>query len=197
MGKVPRRRRGNEGYDPISETCARLIFFTATEVPRGTSWVCNKCGFLLFSEVNNEAFCRLGVNWKRRKTGPASTTNASMRPTHSNPLGVIFFAVAESVLKGSNGWQQMWRFKKLTLRVTVLGRTEKNEVAQHRRRLQEYDPQTIIFFRVFLRIWNASRKTALGWNNECVVLLFVFHERRLCLFRREKKWKSAPSSTRN
>ena len=39
--------------------------------------------------------------------------------------------VAESVLEGSNGWQQMWLSKKLTLRVTVFGANRKNEKWPH------------------------------------------------------------------
>ena len=38
MGKVPRRRRETGEYDPISETCARLIGLQLREVARGTSW---------------------------------------------------------------------------------------------------------------------------------------------------------------
>ena len=63
------------------------ICFTATEGPRGTYSGWKKCGVLRFSEVSNEARCCHGVYRKRRKTGPASTTNASIWSTNSNFLG--------------------------------------------------------------------------------------------------------------
>ena len=65
----------------------------------------------------------LGVNQKNKKNWPGGDDKCKNMTT----LAFNFSAVAESVLEGNNGWQQLRRFKKLTLSVTVLERTERKQ----------------------------------------------------------------------
>ena len=59
--------------------------------------------FKFFGEVSNEALSWLGVYRKRRKTGPASMTIASIWFAKNNSLGV-----AESFLEGSRCGFSRW-----------------------------------------------------------------------------------------
>ena len=79
------RNMTQEAKPALASNC-----FTPTEcVPGNPSvgvkqmWI-----FYVFGEVSNEALCCHGVNRKRRKTGSASTTKSSIRPTHDDPLCV-------------------------------------------------------------------------------------------------------------
>ena len=77
--------------------------------------------FLRRSELRS---CLLGLDGtkKKKKNWPGGDDKF----INMTIFGVPFFcAVVESVLEGSNGWQQLRRLKKLTLRVTVLKRTER------------------------------------------------------------------------
>ena len=128
--KVPHHWRECEEYDPVNEICARVyIVLHLRSGPRGPSvavkqmWI-----FKFFGEVSNEALWRLGVYRERRKTGPASTCT-SIWPTSSNSLVHFNFfpRLWNQFLKGSNGWQLTRYSKKVTLRVTVLERTERKQ----------------------------------------------------------------------
>ena len=69
---------------------------------------------VFFVEVSYEAVCWAWMKPKQKKNWPGGDDKFISMTI----LAFNFSAVVESVLEGSNGWQQLRRFKKLTLRVT-------------------------------------------------------------------------------
>ena len=80
--------------------------------------------FVFFVEVSYEAVC-----WAWMEPKKEEKLARRRRQIHQYDYfwRSFFCAVAESVLEGSNGWQQLRRLKKLTLRVTVLKQTERKQ----------------------------------------------------------------------
>ena len=99
-----------------------LFFARQRNRRRRTAGGQSKCGVSFFSsKYVTKLSVGLGWSQKKKKNWPGGDDKF----INMTIFGVPFFcAVAESVLEGSNGWQQLRRLKKLTLRVTVLKRTE-------------------------------------------------------------------------
>ena len=79
---------------------------------------------------------------------------------------------------------------------SVWGGQRENKVTPRRGHYQVYGPETIILLKELKWVWNSARKTVMGWNVECDVLVLGLNERWLFfLFRKSENAKSAPSST--
>ena len=72
--------------------------------------------FRFLVDVIYEAVCWAWSKPKKKKNWPGGDDKCK----NMTPSAFNFSSVAESVLAGSNGWQQLWRFKKLSLSVTAL-----------------------------------------------------------------------------
>ena len=79
---------------------------------------------------------------------------------------------------------------------SVWGGQRENKVTPHRGHYQVYGPETIILLKELKWVWNSARKTVMGWNVECVVILFVFNERWLFFLCRKAKMRKVPHRRR-
>ena len=107
---------------PWTTASSVFIFCTAAESAVEDSRRPEQLRSSVFFRRSKLRSCLLGLEETKKEENleMAATTNS----TRWLFLAFIFSAVVESVLEGSNGWQQLWRLKKLTLSLTVLKRTE-------------------------------------------------------------------------
>ena len=92
-----------------------LYFARQRNRRRRTACSRSNCGVpFFFVEVSYEAVCWAWMKPKQKKNWPGGDDKFISMTI----LAFNFSAVVVSVLEGSNRWQQLRRFKKLTLRVT-------------------------------------------------------------------------------
>ena len=119
-----RDQRQIQQCSPWTTATSVFIFCTAAESAAEDSMRPEQLrSSVFFVEVSYEAVCWAWMKPKQKKNWPGGDDKFISMTI----LAFNFSAVAESVLEGSNGWQQLRRFKKLTLSLTVLKRTERKQ----------------------------------------------------------------------
>ena len=110
-----RDQRQIQQRSPWTTATSVFIFCTAAESAAEDSMRPEQLrSSVFFVEVSYEAVCWAWMKPKQKK----NWLGGDDKFISMTILAFNFSAVVESVLEGSSGWQQLRRFKKLTLRVT-------------------------------------------------------------------------------